>query len=455
MRKLFVLPVVALVAVLAMASPAAAHKKFRCESTLTGVTLANVVVPRDASCILVDSTVNGNVSVGKNAFFQATNTAIGGKVRADRALSIFIDTGSSVGRSLRTDRTGQVFIFNATVNGDVEVDDTPEVVQICGTTVPNGDVEVKHSGTDILIGDPQTEGCAGNTVSRGDIEVERNFADVEFVVRGNTVPVGDLEVNNNRGPVEKFVQDNTGGDELECFGNSDTFTASRNTGWNRKKGQCREVLTCTAEATGVTVDEVIVPADGSCTLIDSIVNGNVSVGQNAYFQATRTSIVGKVRANAALTVFIDTGSSVGRSLETNGTAQVFVFDAKVNGDIEVERTSEVVQICGATVTSGDLEVTRSGTDLLIGDPQAEGCAGNTVSRGDIEIERNVAEVEFVVTSNAVTLGDLEVKNNSGSVEKFVQDNTGGDELECFGNSPTFTASGNTGFAKATGQCATP
>ncbi len=455
MRKAFVLPVVALVAVLATASPAAAHNKFRCESTVTGVTVDNVVVPRDASCILVDSTVNGNVSVGKNAFFQATNTAIGGKVRADRALGVFIDSDSSVGRSVRTDDTPQVFIFNATVNGDVEVDDTAEVVQICGTTVSNGDVEVKHSGTDILIGDPETEGCAGNTVSKGDIEVERNFADVEFVVRGNTVSAGDLEVNHNRGPVEKFVQDNTGGDELECFGNSDPFTASRNTGWAKKKGQCREVLTCTAEVMGVTVDDVIVPADGSCTLIDSIVNGNVSVGRNAYFQATRTSIGGKVRANAALTVFIDTGSSVGRSLETNGTAQVFVFDAKVTGDIEVDRTTDVVQVCGTTVSNGDLEVTRSGLDLLIGDPLAQDCAGNTVSTGDIEIEHNVADVEFVVRGNAVTLGDLEVNNNSGSVEKFVQGNTGGDELECFGNSPTFTASDNTGFVKAKGQCAAP
>jgi hypothetical protein len=455
MRKLFVLPIVALLAVLATASPAAAHKKFRCESTLTGVTIDNVVVPRDASCILVDSAVNGNVSVGKNAFLQATNTAIGGKVRADRALSIFIDTGSSVGGSVRTDHTSQVFIFNATVNGDVEVDDTPEVVQICGTTVPNGDVEVKHSGLDILIGDPQTEGCAGNTVSRGDIEVERNFADVEFVVRGNTVSVGDLEVNDNRGPVEKFVQDNTGGDELECFGNSPTFTASGNDAWDRKKGQCREVLTCTAELTGVSVDEVIVPADGSCILTDSAVNGNVSVGQNAYFQATNTAIGGKVRANAALTVFIDSDSSVGRSVEASDTAQVYVFNATVNGDIDVDRAAEVVQICGTTVPNGDVEVKHSGTDLLIGDPQAEGCAGNTVSRGDIEIEHNVAEIEFVVSGNAVTLGDLEVKNNSGSVEKFVQDNTGGDELECFGNSPTFTASGNTGFVRAKGQCAAP
>jgi hypothetical protein len=455
MRKLFVLPIAALVVVLAMASPAAAHKKFRCESTVTGVTVDNVVVPRDGSCILIDSNVNGKVSVGKNAFFQATNTAIAGKVRADRALSLFIDTGSSVGRSVRADDTTQVFIFNATINGDVEVDDTSEVVQICGTTVPNGDVEVKHSGTDILIGDPQAEGCAGNTVSRGDIEVERNVADIEFVVRGNTVSVGDLEVNSNRGPVEKFVQDNTGGNELECFGNSPTFTASGNTGWSKKEGQCREILTCTADATGVTVDEVIVPADESCILIDSTVNGNVSVGPNAYFQATNTAIGGKVRANAALTVFIDTGSSVGRDLETSNTAQVFVFNATVNGDLEVERTSEVVQICGATVTSGDLEVTRSGTDLLIGDPQAVDCPGNTVNKGDIEIERNLAEAEFVVRGNAVTVGDLEVNHNSGSVEKFVQDNTGGDELECFGNSPTFTASGNTGFARTKGQCATP
>jgi len=239
MRKLFVLCVVALVALLSAAAPASAKHKFTCDSEQTGVTVRDVFVPPAGSCTLIDSVVTGKVHVSRNAFFQADGTEIAGKVRADRSLTVFLNTGTTVGGSMKTYKTTQVFVFNAAVRGDLDVDRTAEVVQVCGTTVEHGDLEVERSGTDLLIGDPLAQDCAGNTVARGDIEIERNFTDVEFVVRGNTVG-DDLEVNRNSGPVEKFVQDNTGGDELECERNEDPFTASGNTGFREIEDQCVE-----------------------------------------------------------------------------------------------------------------------------------------------------------------------------------------------------------------------
>jgi hypothetical protein len=429
-----------------MASPAAASTS-ECNQTATGASYDNVVVPRNGSCTLTDSTIAGDVRVKAGAYFQATSTDIGGKVWADDALTLFIDTGSTVGRDIRADDTAQVFIFNATVGKGIDVDDATEVVQICGTTVTKGDVEVRDSGIDILIGDPKAVDCAGNTVGKGDLEVRNNRAEVEFVVRGNTIQ-DDLEVKHNKGPVEKFVQDNKGGDDLECWRNEEPFTASGNTGWRDIEGQCRNVLTCEADQTGVTVDEVIVPEGASCTLTDSTVNGDVSVAKAGFFQATNTDIAGKVTARDAQTLFIDTASTVGESVKSHGTAQVFVFNATVARDLEIERTTEVAQVCGTNV-GDDLEVERSGFDILIGDPQAVGCAGNTVG-DDLEAERNTAEVEFVVRGNTVG-DDLEVERNSGSAAKFVQDNTGGDELDCHDNTDPFTASGNTGIAKVQGQ----
>jgi hypothetical protein len=238
--------VIAVVA--AMAAPAAAEHKFRCDSDVTGVTVRNVEVPRDATCSLSGVTVTGDVQVGRNAFFEAADSSIAGKVRADRSLTVFLDTGTTVGRSVKTHATTQVFVFNASVGGDLEVEDTSEVVQVCGTTIERGDLEIERSGTDLLVGDPQAVDCAGNTVSRGDVEIERNFTDVEFVVSGNTI-AGDLEVNRNTGPVEKFVQDNVGGDELECERNEAPFTASNNTGWRDTEGQCADQAALTA-ATG-------------------------------------------------------------------------------------------------------------------------------------------------------------------------------------------------------------
>lgn len=447
MRKLLVVLGTGVLALAAMSAPASAAT-FNCNEVITGGTFDNVVVPRDGSCTLNDSTVTGDVKVKRNAFFQATNTDIAGKVSADDALTLFIDTDSTVGRSVRADDTAQVFIFNATVGRGIDVDDAAEVVQICGTTVTKGDVEVRDSGFDILVGDPQAVGCAGNTVSDGDLELRRNRAEIEFVVRGNTI-ADDLEVKGNRGSVEKFVEDNTGGDELECWGNEEPFTASGNTGWDEVEGQCRVVLTCEATETGVSVDEVIVPENAVCTLIDSTVTDDVKVRAGAFFQASGTDIGGSVRARDAQTVFLDTGTTVGRDVRTDNTAEVFVFNATVGDDVEIEKTSAVAQVCGTTVDN-DLEVKRSSFDILIGDPQAVDCAGNTVG-DDLEVERNTAEVEFVVRGNTVG-DDLEVERNSGSAEKFVENNTGGDELECHGNEDPFTASGNTGFAEVEGQC---
>jgi hypothetical protein len=446
MQKLLLGLGVALVAMTAMASPASAAT-FQCNETVTGGTFDNVNVPRDGVCTLIDSTVAGNVYVNSNAYFEAGNTDIAGKVRAKKALTLFIDTDSTVGRYVETDDTVQVFIFNAQVARGIDVDDSTDVVQICGNVVANGDIEVTESGTDILVGDPLAE-CGGNTLTHGDIELERNFTDVEFVVRGNTVS-DDLEVYRNRGPVDKVVEDNAGGDDLECYRNEEPVTHSNNTGWNEREGQCREVLTCESEITGADVDEVIVPADAACTLTDSTVGGNVTVLKDAYFQATNTDIGGRVRAKNALTLFIDTDSTVGRYVVTDDTFQVFIFNATIGRGIEVDDTTEVVQICGNIITREDVEITDSGRDILVGAPTAD-CGGNTINHGDLELEHNRTDVEFVVTGNRIS-DDLEVIKNKGPVEKTITDNTGGDELECFGNEQPILATGNT-FARERGQC---
>ena len=449
MHKLLLGFGVALVALTAMASPAAAAT-FNCNEVVTGGTYDNVTVPRDGACTLIDSTVAGNVEVKTNAYFEAGNTDIAGKVRANRALTLFLDSGSTVGRDVKADDTAQVYIFNSQVARGIGVEDTTEVAQICGNEVADGDIHVDNTASDILVGDPVAD-CPGNTLLNGDIELHRNFTEVEFVVRGNTVS-DDLEVIRNRGPVEKVVEDNEGGDELECYGNEEPVTVSGNIGWDERKGQCREVLTCEGEHTGVTYDDVIVPANAFCTLIDSTIRENVFVGEGGYFQATNTDIGGKVRAVNALTLFIDSESTVGGDVKSYGTAQVFVFNATIGRGLEVHRTTEVVQVCGTTVTRGDLEITRSGQDILVGSSDIiVECAGNTVSNGDLELERNTTDVEFVVSANTVS-DDLEVYRNTGPVEKTITDNQGGDDLECYGNEEPIVATGNTGWNERRGQC---
>jgi hypothetical protein len=247
MRVLGLTAVAVAALVLAIVSPAAA-RDLKCDGVFKGKTYDEVTVPRGAACTLIDSTVRGNVRALKNAYFQATGTAVRGDVEGKQVQTIFIDTGSRVSGSVEADRAVQFFVFNSTVGEDIEPERTREVVQVCGNTVRTGNIEVRRSGpdkgapgvrpgTDILIGDPLAAGCRGNVVKRGDIVVSRNFADIEFVIRGNTIRKGNLEVSSNTGPAPKLVQNNTRGDRLRCKKNS-FLTASGNTGWDHKIGQC-------------------------------------------------------------------------------------------------------------------------------------------------------------------------------------------------------------------------
>ena len=207
-----------------------------------------MIVPRGAACTLVDSTVKGNVHVLRNAYLQTVATTIRGDIEGTESQTIFIDTGSKVSGSVESIGARQFFVFNSTVGEDIEPERTREAVQICGNTVRRGNIEVRrsgpapgtllqHPGTDILIGDPLTDGCRGNLVKRGDIAVARNYTDIEFVIRGNTVRKGSLHVTRNNGPAPKFVDGNIGGNRVLCRLNS-SLAANGNAGFARRVGQC-------------------------------------------------------------------------------------------------------------------------------------------------------------------------------------------------------------------------
>lgn len=458
MRKLSILLGMALMAVLAMSSSAAA-KSTTCNTSRLGQTInGDLVVPASATCIIDSTTVKGDVKVGRDAYFQATNTStIGDDVQGRGALVVFIDGHTTVGDDVEIKDTPQALIFDSTIGGHIEISRAAEQVNICGNTV-DGRIQVRDSQRDILIGDPLTVGCAGNTVlDRHRIRVEDNSVDKELVIRGNDIQGGDLEVNDNSGIAGKFVENNKGGDSLECRGNETPFTASGNTGWNRKEGQCAQppqVCDDTAKPTGVTFpDDVVVPENGTCILAGGSVGGDVKVGKNAYFQATGTQIAGDVEGKKSQTIFIDTGTTVGGGVDTWSTAQVFVFGATLNDELEVSRSTDKVQVCGTGI-NGDVGVDHSGRDILFGDPTpGADCAPNTVRNAhSATFDDNSTDVEFTIRGNTFEGGDLTVEDNRGTSDKFVQNNTGGDVLACHDNATPFTGTPNS-FATEEGQCA--
>lgn len=229
-------------------------------------------------------------------------------------------------------------------------------------------------------------------------------------------------------------------------------------GWygdhDRDRGHHRDndTFRCDGSFTGKNLRDVVVPAGKSCTLIDSRVRGDVEVRTDAYFQATNTDIREDVSARGALTVFIDTGSSVGDDILTYKTAQVYVFNSTIYGGIGVLRTTEVVNICGNTVKGEGIGVVRSSTDIIVGDPLALDCAGNTVTRGGVLLWDNFTEVELIARGNSILRGSMWVLGNDGPSDKFVEGNTGGRTLRCHGNAAPFVGAGNPGWDNYSGQC---
>jgi hypothetical protein len=201
-------------------------------------------------------------------------------------------------------------------------------------------------------------------------------------------------------------------------------------------------LQCNGELAGVTAGNVTVPAGGSCSLTNSTVSGRVQAPAGSYFHAAHTRIGGDLVATGAQTLFVDQRSTIGGSLRANGVAQVFLFGSRVRKNVSVDRATDQVFICGSTVERGSIRVTRSARDIMIGGPRSDGCAGNSVRRGDMAVLRNSTDVQLVVSGNKFPKGNLVVSGNTGSSPKTVQGNSGGKRIACQANAPRFRASQN-------------
>jgi hypothetical protein len=199
---------------------------------------------------------------------------------------------------------------------------------------------------------------------------------------------------------------------------------------------------CGGELIGVTVRNVTVPSGASCTLRNSTVTGRVSAGAGSYFQAIHTGIAGDVAGTDAQTLFVDVGSTVGGSVRGNRVSQVFLFASRIQKDVKIARATDQVFICGSTVERGSIEVTHSARNIVIGNSQAGGCAGNSVRQGDMSVLQNTTDVQLVVRSNRFPKGNLIVRGNTGPSQKIVQGNLGGKRIACQANAGRFTASQN-------------
>jgi hypothetical protein len=198
-----------------------------CRGALAHATIRDLTVPDGAVCRISGSTVNGSVTVYRNAYFEAWDTRVKGTIHATDALTVFLHDQTSVTGSVLVDGAAQLFLYRTTVGGTVRITHAVAPgyghVQVCETRA--GGIEITASGPDVLVGDPE-RGCPGNTVT-GDVVIVDNNVASELQVSGNIVS-GSLLVTNTTGAAPKNVTNNTLQGRLDLSNNSAPFDASNN-----------------------------------------------------------------------------------------------------------------------------------------------------------------------------------------------------------------------------------
>ena len=75
-----------------------------------------------------------------------------------------------------------------------------------------------------------------------------------------------------------------------------------------------EELTCRGKLGGITVDNLVVPSNGTCTLNGTRIQGTLKVESNATLKATRINVNGNIQAENAKAVNV-ASSVVGGSIQ--------------------------------------------------------------------------------------------------------------------------------------------
>lgn len=196
---------------------------------------------------------------------------------------------------------------------------------------------------------------------------------------------------------------------------ADLLGAGRNGPTGRSSGGD---VRCTGTLTG-TFDNVTVPVGGTCTLLNSTVQGNVKALENARLFMSDTRVRGNVEGDKAAIVQVS-GGTVDGNIQIKDGASPGELGAAVTG--------------GTIVTGGDIQIEKMNTArVLVTDAR--------VLKGNIQIVENWTSGGLEILRNHVA-GNLQVFKNRGGGNKVVSGNTVSQDLQCKENSAPFTGGPN-------------
>lgn len=196
-----------------------------------------------------------------------------------------------------------------------------------------------------------------------------------------------------------------------------------------------------------TYDNVVVPRDTDCNLSGAIVRGNVKALRGAGLFSNGNRIAGNLEGDRPRFVG-SLGDTIGGNVHVTGATGTpgFLFDG----------LSINVFVCSARLDDGNIVVEKSRNGTVVVGTLLEVCPGNTVTKGNIKVERNfIPPAEVLAVARNTVGGNVQVFRNTGPGGKNVAGNLVRQNLQCKENDPPFNGGPNIA-RKAEGQCfATP
>lgn len=155
-----------------------------------------------------------------------------------------------------------------------------------------------------------------------------------------------------------------------------------------------EETTCNGSLGAVTVDNLRVPQNGSCSLDGTRVEGTIYVENGATLTALRIRVIGNIQAEGAAAVNVALDSTVGGSIQVKQGAAAQIDDVQVTGDIQFEANDAAL---GATnnIVGGNVQVIQNSGGVHIAQNVIDGnlqckendpppTGGNNVVKGSAE-----------------------------------------------------------------------
>jgi hypothetical protein len=198
---------------------------------------------------------------------------------------------------------------------------------------------------------------------------------------------------------------------------------------------------------------LIVDSGDFCFVNQATINGNVIVGGSKYGPSFVD--LGFSTVNGSVTVTRDAEINIHDTKVTKGVSgtnagYVLVFSSQIDGGLSVAGSRNGLGFLCDSVVGGGVSVsgtTSSDFPLTIGDP-ANDCAGNQITSGGLSLSDN--KTNGIVKGNSIDR-NASVGGNSSPTPFDISDNSIVGTLNCNGNTPAPTGSGNAA-AKKQGQC---